>query len=201
MKGVRSFIAVFLDPATRARVAAFQERLAGTGADVKWVEPHNLHLTLKFLGDVEPTRLDEIGRALEAAASGTRQFELGIAGAGVFPNARNPRVVWLGVREGREALLDLARRVEHAMEALGFPRDEKGFSPHLTIGRVRSPRNAQALVREATAVGAAPEASVRVARVELESSTLAPQGPTYSPVRVVELAAALAAAPLSPRPR
>ncbi|MEW5865390.1 MAG: RNA 2',3'-cyclic phosphodiesterase [Bacillota bacterium] len=186
MSAIRCFIAVFLDPAIRPKVAAFQRQLARAGADVKWVEAENLHFTLKFLGDVQSTRLEGIGRALEAAVAGVQAFELGLGGAGAFPNTRNPRVIWIGVSTGRDPLIDLASRVEEAMKAEGFRQDGKGLSPHLTIGRVRSARNLHALAQELSS-SSPPVATMRVDRVQLTSSDLTTHGPVYAPVRVIPL--------------
>lgn len=186
MSAIRCFIAVFLDPAIRPRVAAFQKQLARAGADVKWVEPENLHFTLKFLGDVESASLDEIGRALEAAVADVQAFELGLGDAGAFPNIRNPRVIWIGVNSGREPLIDLAGSVEEAMKAKGFQQDGKGLSPHLTIGRVRSARNLHALAQELSS-NLPPVASMRVDRVQLTSSNLTAHGPVYADIRAIPL--------------
>lgn len=186
MSEVRCFVAVFLDPAIRPRVAAFQRQLARSSADVKWVEPENLHFTLKFLGDVESGHLDAIGGALETAVAGVEAFGLELGGVGVFPSMRVPRVVWIGVCAGKDALADLAGRVEEAVKAEGFQGDGKGFSPHLTIGRVRSPRNLQALAEQLSSASP-PAGSMRVDRVQLTSSNLTRLGPVYAPVRVIPL--------------
>ncbi len=186
MGAIRCFIAVFLDPAIRPRVEAFQQKLARSGAEVKWVEPQNLHFTLKFLGEVESGRLDGIARLLSGAVSGVRAFDLELGAVGAFPGMRNPRVVWIGLRAGGEALAALAARVEEAMKAEGFLQDGKGASPHLTIGRVRSGRNLHDLARE-MASNPPPPGSMKAREVQLTSSDLGPRGPVYTPLHVIRL--------------
>jgi len=183
---IRCFIAVFLDPALRSQVAAVERHLAQSGADVKWVEPENLHFTVKFLGDVEESRLLTIGGVLRACMADTRPFEMDLGALGAFPGMRDPRVIWVGVNGGREPFVALARAVEEAMKAEGFRREGKGTSPHLTIGRVRSGRNLDALV-DRLSTGSPLDGSMMVDRVQLTASELTNRGPLYRPVEVVTL--------------
>lgn len=186
MRSVRCFIAVFLDPALRPQVVALQRHLAQSGADVKWVEPENLHFTLKFLGDVEESRLEALTKRLQACVGGVDAFELGLGAAGAFPRIQDPRVIWVGVSVGRQPFVTLASIVEETMKAEGFRREGKGISPHLTIGRVRSGRNLHALADRLSS-SAPLEGTMRVDTVQLVASELASRGPIYSPVAIVSL--------------
>ncbi len=134
---IRTFVAVDVGRAICSSAAELIEELARTPADVKWVQADNLHLTLKFLGDVETNSLHEVCAAVQRAADETAPFALEIRGAGAFPNLQRPRTVWLGVGEGAEAMTELAQRIESALQGLGYPREARRFSPHLTIGRAR----------------------------------------------------------------
>jgi 2'-5' RNA ligase len=107
--------------------------------DVAWVAPGNLHLTLKFLGTVPETRIDAIVAALTQSGLDLRPFEAQIRGLGAFPSGTRPRVIWAGVTDGATEMVELARRVDAALAELGFAREERPFSPHVTLGRVRRP--------------------------------------------------------------
>ncbi|MBI4637242.1 MAG: RNA 2',3'-cyclic phosphodiesterase [Candidatus Rokubacteria bacterium] len=182
---VRSFVAVLLDPDTRAALGTAIERLRRAGRGVAWVVPDNLHVTLKFLGQVDEARLGEVASALAAAAAGVAAFDFVVQGLGAFPSVDRPRVVWAGAGEGAGALVTLASRVEEALGPLGFAAEARPFSPHVTLGRLRAPRRDPAL---AAALGASPGqvfGRIRAARVSLMRSDLSPRGARYS-----ELAAA-----------
>jgi 2'-5' RNA ligase len=136
---VRLFVAIELPEDVRALLAAAAERLRASEAAVKWVAPANLHLTVKFLGEAEEARLPEIVAALERAARGAGPLEARVSGAGAFPSAHRPRVVWAGLDAGA-ALPSLVDAVERALAPLGFPREERPWSAHVTLGRVREER-------------------------------------------------------------
>jgi 2'-5' RNA ligase len=147
---------------------------------VAWVAAENLHITLKFLGGVETPRLELVEKALERAVAGAAPFDLTIAGLGAFPTPTRPRVIWAGAVGGKSELVALAGRVERELAPIGFPREERPFSPHVTLGRVREPRRnerlGEALVRTATD----PFGTVRVERLSLMRSDLSPRGARYS---------------------
>ncbi len=186
---MRAFIAVNLSEELRRQLAEAQDGLRRSGADVKWVRPEGIHITLKFLGWVEDDRVLQVGDAVAAAVSGARAFRLGLEGMGSFPSAAAPRVIWVGVKEGAQQLADLARRVEDALEPLGFAREERPFSPHVTIGRCRSPRGRQELVKLVEQEHERRFGEMEVVRVELMRSDLHPAGPTYTTQREFALGA------------
>lgn len=181
METLRAFIAVPVSDEVRTIVASVEENLRGLGADVKWVDPRNVHLTLKFLGAVEAGRIGAVGSALKSALAGADAPGITVCGAGTFPpGKKSVRVVWLGITEGQAALVEIARRVDDACAALGFAREERPFSPHLTIGRVR--RESGRLADLARGVGALEfnPLKVDIDRVNLMRSELSPKGPTYT---------------------
>ncbi|MEW6309219.1 MAG: RNA 2',3'-cyclic phosphodiesterase [Bacillota bacterium] len=182
---MRLFIAIALEQCVRAALAAAAKRLAATGADVKWVEEENLHLTLKFLGEVEAGRIETLTAALTKAAAGAQAFTLSLDGLGSFPGSGAPRVVWARVYTGAKEAAALAARVEQAAAGLGFPREERSFSPHVTLGRRRTSYGGEAL---ATAIAAGQlAASQRVDEFVLYRSDLRPAGPVYTRQAVVPL--------------
>jgi 2'-5' RNA ligase len=163
----------------RARLAAAVERLRPLAPGVAWVARDNVHLTLKFLGNVETARLAEIERAL-AGAAGARiaPFDLDIHGLGAFPSRTRSRVLWAGVGAGGAEAAALAAGVEEALAGLGFPREPRPFAAHVTLGRVREPR---ANPRLADALDtSAPFGRQRVARVSLMRSELSSRGARYT---------------------
>jgi 2'-5' RNA ligase len=137
MQTIRTFIAVEVSAATRKRAADAIERLRASGAKVSWVKPDNMHLTLKFLGDVPNVQIPEICRAVTQAAAELEPFEMQCHGLGAFPDLRRPRTIWIGVEEGKEGLVQLHAAIDKSLAKLGFAKEGRRFQPHLTIGRVR----------------------------------------------------------------
>lgn len=141
MKHVRIFAAINLSVTSVRKLAELQTALQKTqepDLDVRWVPPANLHVTMKFFGNLSPDQVVAATDAVKTAATGLRPFAVTAKGLGVFPDATSPRVLWVGLADGATALNTLQTRLEDAAEALGFPRDPRPFRPHLTIGRVTS---------------------------------------------------------------
>lgn len=162
------------------------ERLRALAREVAWVGRDNTHVTLKFLGGVEAGRLDAVAMALRAAVAERAAFHLVLQGLGAFPSAGRPRVLWAGVGEGAAAVGDLAGRVDSALAPLGFPRELRPFTAHVTLGRVRTSRPDRGL-DEALAAGGA-FGSQRVARVSLMRSDLSPRGARHTELTSLPLA-------------
>ncbi len=176
---MRLFIALTPPPAVQREVWDAFAPLRARPLPVKWVPPENVHLTLKFLGEVAAERQPEIVGALASAAQGTKTITLVVRGAGAFPNARAPRVVWAGI-EPDPAIEILADRVERSCAPLGFPLEGRPFRPHLTLGRAE--RNARARDWAGVAElldGLAVEASAVLDGVDLVSSELRRGGSVY----------------------
>jgi RNA 2',3'-cyclic 3'-phosphodiesterase len=177
---IRTFVAVEMDPAIRKAAQRLIEKFRATGAGVSWGAAENMHLTLKFLGDVGVGDIPRVCQAVREAAAGAAPFGLQVRGAGAFPNLTRPRVIWLGASEGQEAMAALAERIESALEELGFPREGRRFQSHLTLGRVRRGGPGMAalaqLVQEHAAVeiGQSP-----IDEVVVFSSQLKPTGSVY----------------------
>ncbi|MFH2127871.1 MAG: RNA 2',3'-cyclic phosphodiesterase [Pseudomonadota bacterium] len=191
---MRSFIALEMPPEVKEFAAGLIKELKPSGADVKWVEPMNLHLTLKFLGEVDPGATADIITVLEGALGGRSAPGLSAGGCGAFPNARSPKVVWLGLGGQTDLVAQMARAVETALEPLGFEAEKRAFKPHLTLGRVRRPRrgakapSTAPLSRALAALAAAAGPSFRADRVALMKSTLTGSGPIYESLHRVILA-------------
>lgn len=180
---IRTFIAVETDPAVREAAAELVGEFRASGADVKWVDPANMHLTVKFLGDVDSRHVHEVCWAVEKAVAELPRFELELRGAGAFPNARRPRTVWLGAGQGGEEIGILAEALEEAMDRLGFRREARRFHPHLTLGRVRRGQaGLDELARLLAEYADFEVGRTTVSEVVTFSSQLDRSGPTYEPL-------------------
>jgi 2'-5' RNA ligase len=181
MARLRTFIAVGIDKAIRDRIVVLQEALARTGADVKWVEPDNIHVTLLFLGEVEDRTVPAVCRVVAEVSAGLAPFEIAVEGAGCFPSARRPKTLWVGVGDGRQELVALHDALEPPLLDLGcYRREDRAYTPHLTLGRVKGEAGgaelATALARRSGWQGG----HVKVREVLVMSSELRAEGPTYT---------------------
>ena len=186
MEAVRTFICLQLPAFARDRLASTQQRLRESGAQVSWVKPHNIHLTLKFLGSVPAKRLQDVVRAVQRAAAPAPPIPLELTMLGCFPNRRAPRVIWAELKELPEALEGLQQRVEKELVAAAFSPESRPFSPHFTLGRVRSGRNIRKLAVAMQAERLEP-LLFEAAEVVVMASQLHASGALYTPVSRVPL--------------
>ena len=184
---IRAFLAIELPASLRPVLSRAQEELKKSAADVKWVPVGNIHITLKFFGNITEEQVADIGEAVTALAANQEPFTLSVTDAGAFPSPKSPRVVWLGVGGELDLVQEFYRRLEIAFAALGFPPEDRPFSPHLTLGRVKSPAGRSALT-DALVHLPPPEAPpFQVSEVVLFRSNLTPRGATYQPLKVIPL--------------
>src|SRR5437588_6328232 len=181
MKPTRTFIALDPGKAIRDRLVALQENLAKTGAEVKWVEPDNLHLTLLFLGEVDQRDLTPVCRAVAEVAAKQPAFAMSIEQAGAFPNSRRPRTLWVGVGVGAPEVTALHGALEMPLLSLGcYRREERAYAPHLTVGRVRADRPAERLTAALNKYAAWSAGDTMVREVHVMGSELTLKGPLYT---------------------
>jgi 2'-5' RNA ligase len=181
-EAIRSFIAFDIEsPYILERITQMQKKLAETGADLKFVEPKNIHITLRFLGNITPNMVDRIFEGMQKVQF--IPFNVKIQGVGAFPDMRYPRVVWAGIREGANQLRGIFSQLEPYIRNLGFAPDPKGFSPHLTIARVKSGRNKAVLAKFLAENVNYEFGIVRAECLRLKRSDLTPKGPIYSTLR------------------
>lgn len=181
MTRLRTFIALDLGSEVRRRLVSWQGNLTEAGAKVKWVEPENLHVTLLFLGEVDQRALIGVCRAVQDAARKVPAFGIRVEGVGAFPNARRPRVIWAGVGEGAEDVGALHGALEQSLLELGeYRREDRKFTPHITLGRIKSERCDPALeeVFKKDEVWKAGEVAIQ--EVHVMSSELTRAGPVYT---------------------
>lgn len=179
---MRTFIAIELSEPIRDALGQVQAHLKYTGSDVKWVGKNNIHLTLKFLGEVDEDRCEKVKAALDEIAKEFKAFEIDLNGLGVFPSLNAPRVIWVGLDKGAKESTDLAKRIDEAMSKLGFKEETRPFAAHLTIGRIRSSKNRSALCEKIEKLNfdSATAGSQQVDSIILFQSTLTPTGPIYT---------------------
>jgi len=177
---IRAFIAVELPKEIHENLKKLQNDMKNSLPDVRWVKYGNVHLTLKFLGDTNVSKIDAISKALQDIAGSFSPFALSLAGIGAFPNSRKPSVVWTGIEKGADEVSRLVDMVELAMEKFGFPREKRPFKPHLTIGRVREINHPSVMTKtlENPSVGDVGEFTVD--RISLIKSQLDPAGSIYT---------------------
>jgi RNA 2',3'-cyclic 3'-phosphodiesterase len=181
-ESIRSFMAFDINsPSVRNKLAKAQALLVQTGADVKLVETENIHVTMRFLGDITPGMVDNVFEEIRKLQF--IPFTVEIKGVGVFPSLSYPRVVWAGITEGADQLRGILSQLEPRLRGLGFSPDSKGFSPHLTIARVRSGRNKVQLADFVKENVSFDFGTIKAECLRLKQSVLSPKGPTYSTLR------------------
>ena len=188
MAAVRTFIAIRLHDSLQNAVSEIIDKLASTNAKVKWVEPENVHLTLKFLGNVEEERLPEVYEACERAAKGVAPIDIEMRALGCFPDTKSPRIVWLGIERGADALKRLQERVESELRATGFPKEDKPFRAHLTLGRVKGKQKLAALCRLLEEKRNVFVGTMRAEKISVMKSKTMPAGPVYTELQAIPLA-------------
>jgi len=181
---IRSFFSFDIEDQTIIkRLTEVQGMLANTGADLKLVKPPNIHLTVRFLGDISPAMVDAIYEEMKQVSFAP--FEVELRGLGAFPKLSYPRVVWAGIKKGAEELTDVFEQLEPRLRGLGFKPDNKGFSPHLTIARVRTGRNKAQLIKLIQELEDNEFGAVKAKCLRLKKSVLTPKGPIYTTLREV----------------
>jgi len=186
---IRTFIAIEIPDGIKAAMADVQGALRKTGADVGWTRPEGVHLTLKFLGPVEAKLIPKLSAALETAIKDEAPLAIEVKGTGVFPNARAPRVVWLGLGGDIDAMAELAKKVDAACEELGFKPEGRPFKPHLTLGRVKSSKGSKALMDALKSFEKVELGGFKTESVSIMKSELKPSGAVYTQLHEIKLSA------------
>jgi 2'-5' RNA ligase len=176
---MRTFIAIDFSREIKDALGQAGEHLKYSGADVKWVDKDNIHLTIKFLGEVDEKKIEDVKTALDTVASHAKAFEVTVKGLGAFPKMEFPRVIWVGIDKGAKELTVLAGEIGQALAKLGFEKEPRPFSAHLTIGRVRSPKNKEALRSKMSAYKLPELLPDTINSIILYKSTLTPTGSIY----------------------
>ena len=186
IEGMSEFVRAFLafeieDESIKKNIIDIQTRATETGADLKLVEPENVHMTVRFLGDITLNTAEKV--FVEMQKVQFKPFPIQLAGLGVFPGLNNPRVLWAGITQGAEQLQNVASQIEPKLQGLGFPPERNPFSPHLTVARVRSARNKLQLADLVMKNADYDFGSIEARCLRLKRSELTPRGPIYSTLK------------------
>jgi 2'-5' RNA ligase len=187
---MRSFIAIELPEEIKGYLSRIQGQLKKSAADVKWVLPGNIHLTLKFLGEISPDEAKDITRVLEEISRNKNPFTVRLSSPGAFPGINSPRVIWVGVEKGDSEVRELAKNIEEELNKIGIPEEEREFSSHITLGRTKSGLNRAVLIKLLADLQNQPQAGnpeFKVNHITLFKSTLTPKGPIYEVVKKCDL--------------
>jgi len=187
MSKIRAFIACEIPESVLENVSKAQEGLMRLDSDASWTRVSGIHITLKFLGDIEEGYIDRVAAVIEGASKGQSPFEISIKGSGAFPNLKNPRVVWIGVEDETKGLTHLQQPLDDGLKALGFEPDEREFRPHLTLGRVKGTIGKERLSSAVSGLKDIEIGSFTVDRVILYKSELKPAGAVYTKLMETKL--------------
>jgi len=188
---MRAFIAIGLPKEIKKSLADLQENLKTSGSDVKWVLPENIHLTLKFLGEIDDEEINQINPVLDDIAKDKKAFSISLSSLGAFPKISSPRVIWVGIKDGENQVQEIAQGLEQRLAKIGIPRETREFSTHITIGRVRSPLNRGKLTEALQGLKdslTSENLFFPANRITLFKSTLTPSGPVYEAIKEASLA-------------
>jgi len=183
---MRTFIAVELIADLKKKIEELQNPLKRINTDVSWVKPGNVHATLKFLGEVSEDKIEKIFEGTKLALEGMKVFKLSLRDLGCFPNLKRPRVIWIGVDKGKQELSLMQKKIEDEMGKIGFTREDREFSPHLTIGRVKSPKNIEKLTELIKNINFQ-TGEIEIKEVVMMISELHPAGAIYTPLKKIAL--------------
>jgi len=184
MAKFRGFIAI--DIQTNKKLLEMENEIKNAQADLKLVEPENIHITLKFLGDTDEEKIDEIEEIIKNSVKDIDAFSIKLKGSGVFPNKNYMKVLWIGL-ENAEKIIEIAEKMDKQLEILGFAPEKRGFSAHLTIARVRSSRNKENLLQIIEKYKDVEFSIIDVNSIKLKKSDLTPKGPIYTNLREIKL--------------
>lgn len=184
---IRCFIAIEIPETIQNQLARIQGTLRDQIKKASWVRPGNIHLTLKFLGDVHPDDLDSIGQAIEGVASLHRSFSMRIGGLGAFPNFAHPRVMWVGITGGDNRISALAQDINVALSHCGFSLESKKFNPHITIARLKERVDLRPYTNRYRQYDRIAGAEISVNTISLIESQLHPTGAIYSTLQPYSL--------------
>ncbi len=183
----RLFVAVEITEEIRKKLAAFQDELKKVDADVGWVAPEKLHITLKFIGYIDEEKVGAVTNIIKDSLAHIKPFDLDYRGAGTFPTEKNPRVVFADIIDRGGVLAKIHERLDIQLMALGVEHEDRKFNAHLTLGRIKTRRNVKRLVENLNSYSGFDFGSEHVTQVVLMKSDLLPEGPVYTKLHSVVL--------------
>ena len=184
---IRAFIAVEIDEPNKQKILNLISQLNKSDAAIKWATEHQMHLTLKFLGNINDSDIQKISASLKSIAGDSNAFSIKFPRIGAFPNMNRPRVIWLGIDKGAEDLTLLNSKIENELEKLGFVKEKREYSAHLTLGRVKSLKNIQNLTKLINEIELNLQDEIKINKIILFQSTLTPKGAVYTTLKQYNL--------------
>ncbi|MFY9402802.1 MAG: RNA 2',3'-cyclic phosphodiesterase [Candidatus Omnitrophota bacterium] len=187
---MRVFIAIKLPKKAQEDISLIQEELKERKERITWVEPKNIHLTLKFIGEVSTDKIEEIIKATENALFKKTYFNIAIAGLGAFPSINQPKVIWIGTKEGNEDIISLVKAIEEELEEIGIAKGKRVFSSHITLGRVKSLIDRTKLafrIKEVNIKYCDKRITFNVDKITIFKSILTNSGPIYEALKEINL--------------
>ena len=179
-KTIRTFIAIEIPGDIVSKIRELQKGIKNFGLKIKWVKSENIHLTLKFLGNVESVRIGEITEAIFKTAEEYTPISLAAKGIGVFPGIRRPRVLWIGLTGQLETLMSLQKTLDENLRLIGFPKEKRPFKGHLTLGRIKAKIDAKRFGDALMASRNFESETFTADRLILYKSELKPSGAVYT---------------------
>lgn len=181
-KMIRTFLAIDIPKEIKDSMEKIQYRLRNTLKEgmIRWTKPGSVHLTLKFFGSISDRDIEHINKLLKDSVKGFKPFAIAAEKVGVFPNARQPRVLWLGITSGDDTLMTLQKQIDDDLHSIGFPREERAFRPHLTLGRTKAHRGIEGLSTVLEEFKDFKAGGFPAQGLTLYRSDLRPEGPIYT---------------------
>mgnify|MGYP002036722336 FL=1 len=176
---IRVFVAIELPASVRGWAIQLQQSLSGRDIDVRWVKLPHVHLTLKFLGEVQDRLIPEICDCVKGVSQSCDPFSMKLSDLGAFPNIDNPRTLWIGVAQGSDQLLTLHSKLENELEKFGFVPESRRFTPHVTLGRIRNVASKLEIARKLCMSKTCESEAVSVKELAVMSSEISAEGPQY----------------------
>lgn len=184
MSEFRGFIAIDIDAVSK--IIEFEEEIKRIGTNIKLVEPKNIHITLKFLGDTSEDKIEEIKKVIKDSVEKIKPFKIVLEGTGVFPNQNYIKVIWVGIK-GVDQVRIIADTIDEKLSRLGFGKEKRSFSAHLTVGRIKSAKNKDKILQTIEKYKDFEFAEFEVKSIKLKKSELAPKGPIYTTLKEIKL--------------
>ncbi|HBG60891.1 MAG TPA: RNA 2',3'-cyclic phosphodiesterase [Candidatus Omnitrophica bacterium] len=186
-ENIRTFIAANINDTILNEIGKAQEHLENIDCDVKWVKTTNVHLTLKFLGEIEQKRVPKIVEKLEFLTKHIRSIRTQLSQLGAFPKIEKPKVIWIGLEDNSNEIADLVEAIDNTLTKEGFKKEEHSFKPHVTIGRIRSLKNISALANALKIYSLPQSIYQEITEIKLIKSILTPKGPIYEDLKAFKL--------------
>lgn len=184
----RVFIASSLNEEAKNLIKDIQSNIKKLNCQIKWVKPENVHLTLKFLGNIESDRIDELKKLVQSTSKMTQSIKSDLFNLGAFPNSQKPKILWVGLSDNESKIAQLAETIETSLSTIGFSKEKRSFKPHVTIGRVRSFKNIKPLSETISQFSVKNAVAQNIDNITIYKSTLTPTGPIYEVLKKFELA-------------